>query len=166
MRTASQVPKKTKDLAETLALLRAHAEASTAPVIVHCSAGVGRTGALLAADIGIDTVTSGGRADMTDILSNLRWHRGGMITACVARTLTSVCSTRCCTLFSTLYSHACLNFLLHSLFYSVFSRLFEFSVLALTPHRNSFEIMALCYVLCNIVALVRVKTCAAYSSGV
>jgi hypothetical protein len=76
-----QVPDKTKDLAETLALLRAHTDASPAPVIVHCSAGVGRTGALLAADIGIDTVTSGQRANMTDILTKLRWHRGGMVTA-------------------------------------------------------------------------------------
>ena len=45
------------------------------------SAGVGRTGALLAADVGLDTVLGGRRANMTEILTRLRWHRGGLVTA-------------------------------------------------------------------------------------
>jgi receptor-type tyrosine-protein phosphatase R len=49
------------------------------PVLVHCSAGVGRTGCFLALSIGIKQIDLNGFVDIVKIICNLRMDRGGMI---------------------------------------------------------------------------------------
>lgn len=50
------------------------------PAVVHCSAGVGRTGTLLALDIGIQSLLQGEtKLDILRIVSTLRQDRPGMI---------------------------------------------------------------------------------------
>lgn len=50
------------------------------PAVVHCSAGVGRTGTLLALDIGIQSLLQGDtKIDILRIVSTLRQDRPGMV---------------------------------------------------------------------------------------
>ena len=50
------------------------------PAVVHCSAGVGRTGTLLAMDIGIQGILQGdSKIDILRIVSTLRQDRPGMV---------------------------------------------------------------------------------------
>lgn len=49
------------------------------PVVVHCSAGVGRTGCFLALSIGIKQIDLNNLVDIVKIVCNLRIDRGGMI---------------------------------------------------------------------------------------
>lgn len=49
------------------------------PVLVHCSAGVGRTGCFLALSIGIKQIDLNNLVDVVKIISHLRMDRGGMI---------------------------------------------------------------------------------------
>lgn len=50
------------------------------PAIVHCSAGVGRAGTLLALDIGIQGILQGdSKIDVLRIVSTLRQDRPGMV---------------------------------------------------------------------------------------
>ena len=50
------------------------------PTIVHCSAGVGRTGTLLTLDIGIQGILQGdSKIDVLRIVSTLRQDRPGMV---------------------------------------------------------------------------------------
>lgn len=53
---------------------------SESPAVVHCSAGVGRTGTLLALDIGIQSLLQGDtKVDILRIISTLRQDRHGMV---------------------------------------------------------------------------------------
>ena len=53
---------------------------STAPSIVHCSAGIGRTGVLIAVDVGIQGVLQGDpKVDILRTVSTLRQDRAGMV---------------------------------------------------------------------------------------
>jgi len=53
---------------------------SPAPAIVHCSAGIGRTGVLIAVDIGIQGVLQGDpKVDILRTVSTLRQDRAGMV---------------------------------------------------------------------------------------
>ena len=53
---------------------------SSSPTVVHCSAGVGRTGTLLALDIGIQSLLQGDtKIDILRIVSTLRQDRPGMV---------------------------------------------------------------------------------------
>jgi protein tyrosine phosphatase len=47
--------------------------------IVHCSAGIGRTGAFLAIDIGMRQLEHTRRADVIQIIIAMRKDRGGMV---------------------------------------------------------------------------------------
>lgn len=49
------------------------------PVIVHCSAGIGRTGCFLAILNGIQQLKSNSNVDILAILCSLRLNRGGMV---------------------------------------------------------------------------------------
>ncbi|CAL8242636.1 unnamed protein product [Merluccius merluccius] len=51
----------------------------TGPVIVHCSAGIGRTGCFIAMAIGCRQLRSEGVVDLLGIVCQLRSDRGGMI---------------------------------------------------------------------------------------
>lgn len=49
------------------------------PIVVHCSAGVGRTGCFIALSIGCEQLCKEGRVDVLGIVSRLRLDRGGMV---------------------------------------------------------------------------------------
>lgn len=52
----------------------------SSPAVVHCSAGVGRTGTLLALDVGIQGLLQGeSKIDVLRIVSTLRQDRPGMV---------------------------------------------------------------------------------------
>ncbi|XP_071624574.1 tyrosine-protein phosphatase non-receptor type 7 isoform X2 [Heliangelus exortis] len=55
------------------------ATASLGPVIVHCSAGIGRTGCFIATRIGCQELKDKGEVDILGIVCRLRMDRGGMI---------------------------------------------------------------------------------------
>eukprot|EP00051_Salpingoeca_urceolata_P028129 m.485161 g.485161 ORF g.485161 m.485161 type:complete len:535 (+) comp23683_c0_seq1:161-1765(+) len=58
---------------------RHHVQAPEAPLLVHCSAGIGRTGMFVAADIGIDLLSGSKTVDLAAITKDMRDDRGGMI---------------------------------------------------------------------------------------
>uniref|UniRef100_A0A7N8XJK1 protein-tyrosine-phosphatase n=1 Tax=Mastacembelus armatus TaxID=205130 RepID=A0A7N8XJK1_9TELE len=76
---------KTPDSAMPLLQLMADVEAdrraaaTTGPVIVHCSAGIGRTGCFIATTIGCRQLQVEGVVDVLSITCQLRADRGGMI---------------------------------------------------------------------------------------
>ncbi|XP_041833269.1 receptor-type tyrosine-protein phosphatase R [Melanotaenia boesemani] len=75
---------KTPDSALPLLQLMADAEtdrraAAVGPVIVHCSAGIGRTGCFIATTIGCRQLQVEGVVDVLSIICQLRADRGGMI---------------------------------------------------------------------------------------
>uniref|UniRef100_A0A8C6LWL8 protein-tyrosine-phosphatase n=8 Tax=Nothobranchius TaxID=28779 RepID=A0A8C6LWL8_NOTFU len=55
------------------------AAAALGPVIVHCSAGIGRTGCFIATTIGCRQLQVEGVVDILSITCQLRADRGGMI---------------------------------------------------------------------------------------
>lgn len=54
-------------------------EMRAVPIVVHCSAGIGRTGCFLAILNGIQQLRSNFNVDVLAILCSLRLHRGGMV---------------------------------------------------------------------------------------
>lgn len=73
------VPKRTDQVVHMLRACRAWSENPQHPWIVHCSAGIGRTGTFIAIDIGMKLLLTTGRCDVIDIIRNLRKDRGGMV---------------------------------------------------------------------------------------
>ncbi|XP_024858032.1 receptor-type tyrosine-protein phosphatase R [Kryptolebias marmoratus] len=79
---------KTPDSALPLLQLMADVEAdrraadAAGPVIVHCSAGIGRTGCFIATTIGCQQLQVEGVVDVLSITCQLRADRGGMIQTC------------------------------------------------------------------------------------
>ncbi|XP_061298759.1 tyrosine-protein phosphatase non-receptor type 7 isoform X2 [Pezoporus flaviventris] len=55
------------------------AAASPGPIVVHCSAGIGRTGCFIATRIGCQQLKDKGEVDILGIVCRLRMDRGGMI---------------------------------------------------------------------------------------
>lgn len=54
-------------------------ESESPPTIVHCSAGIGRTGCLIAILNGIKQLTNEHKVDVLSIVCNMRLNRGGMV---------------------------------------------------------------------------------------
>ncbi len=53
---------------------------SCGPAIIHCSAGIGRTGVIVAVDIGLQALANGdGKLDILRIVSTLRQDRAGCV---------------------------------------------------------------------------------------
>uniref|UniRef100_A0A672FB90 protein-tyrosine-phosphatase n=1 Tax=Salarias fasciatus TaxID=181472 RepID=A0A672FB90_SALFA len=79
---------KTPDSALPLLQLMADVEAdrraapAAGPVVVHCSAGIGRTGCFIATTIGCRQLKEDGGVDVLSITCQLRADRGGMIQTC------------------------------------------------------------------------------------
>lgn len=55
------------------------AAASARPIVIHCSAGIGRTGCFIATRIGCQQLKAQGEVDILGIVCQLRLDRGGMI---------------------------------------------------------------------------------------
>lgn len=53
--------------------------ANSGPIVVHCSAGIGRTGCFIATRIGCQQLKARGEVDILGIVCQLRLDRGGMI---------------------------------------------------------------------------------------
>ncbi|XP_071038926.1 tyrosine-protein phosphatase non-receptor type 5 isoform X2 [Parasteatoda tepidariorum] len=64
---------------EVEGLRRDNSGATKGPMIVHCSAGIGRTGCFIAASIGIQQLLEENSVDVLGIVCSLRIDRGGMI---------------------------------------------------------------------------------------
>ncbi|XP_062581719.1 tyrosine-protein phosphatase non-receptor type 20-like [Saccostrea cucullata] len=67
----------TKPLLQYLQLIHAHH--TTGPILVHCSAGIGRTGVLITIDLALAQIEKKGRCDIFEIVTELRKQRYGMI---------------------------------------------------------------------------------------
>ena len=52
---------------------------STAPIVVHCSAGVGRTGTIIGIDIGMKMLNADCKVNVYNLIDNMRKERGGMV---------------------------------------------------------------------------------------
>ncbi|XP_057318195.1 tyrosine-protein phosphatase non-receptor type 7-like isoform X1 [Microplitis mediator] len=65
--------------ADSLVSLAAVINTLPGPVVVHCSAGIGRTGCFIALATGMIQLARDGRVDVLGILCQMRYDRGGMI---------------------------------------------------------------------------------------
>lgn len=52
---------------------------SPGPIVVHCSAGIGRTGCFIVSSIGVQQLRDTGQVDILETVCQLRLDRGGMI---------------------------------------------------------------------------------------
>ncbi|XP_062841276.1 receptor-type tyrosine-protein phosphatase H [Trichomycterus rosablanca] len=75
------VPKETDDIMEFRGIVREHIQSSsfTGPAVVHCSAGVGRTGTLIALDILLQQMNKEGSVSVYDCVHRMRLRRPLMV---------------------------------------------------------------------------------------
>jgi protein-tyrosine phosphatase len=73
------VPKNFVTVWSMLKAVRAFSNSADHPWVVHCSAGIGRTGSFIAIDHGIQHLHDKGEADVIEIVKQMRFHRGGMV---------------------------------------------------------------------------------------
>ncbi|XP_031827389.1 tyrosine-protein phosphatase non-receptor type 5 isoform X2 [Nomia melanderi] len=64
---------------DTLVNLASEINSLVGPVVVHCSAGIGRTGCFIALATGMTQLSRDGNVDVLGILCQMRYDRGGMI---------------------------------------------------------------------------------------
>ncbi|XP_029177631.1 tyrosine-protein phosphatase non-receptor type 5-like [Nylanderia fulva] len=65
--------------ADALVSMAAEVNSLPGPVVVHCSAGIGRTGCFIALAIGMIQLMRDGNVDVLGILCQMRYDRGGMV---------------------------------------------------------------------------------------
>ena len=65
---------------------------SKGPILVHCSAGVGRTGTFIAMDIALEQAKSEGVVDIIGIVNRVRHQRMKMIQTLVRKYMESTCT--------------------------------------------------------------------------
>jgi protein tyrosine phosphatase len=73
------VPNSTKDFLGFISRLHGRTESYSPPVVVHCSAGVGRTGTLMATHIAMQEYKETKSCDILKTVCNLRQDRGGLV---------------------------------------------------------------------------------------
>lgn len=73
------VPERTEPVISMLQAVQEWAPLGGAPWVVHCSAGIGRSGTIVAVDMGMRMMVETGRANVIDIITELRQDRGGMV---------------------------------------------------------------------------------------
>ncbi|XP_031339313.1 tyrosine-protein phosphatase 10D-like isoform X2 [Photinus pyralis] len=72
-------PNGTEIMLEFCQLMREYAEKTSAPIVLHCSAGVGRTGTLIALDILLQAIHDNKDIDIFNTVLNLRRDRKNMV---------------------------------------------------------------------------------------
>lgn len=72
-------PRQFLRLVEEVHIAQERDDVNKGPIVVHCSAGVGRTGCFIAASIGIEQIKREGLVDILKIVSLMRIDRGGMV---------------------------------------------------------------------------------------
>jgi receptor-type tyrosine-protein phosphatase R len=73
------VPSRAEPVIGMIEAVRKQDLSPTQPILVHCSAGIGRTGTVIGIDHGMQQLRTKGAADTMKIISNLRRCRGGMV---------------------------------------------------------------------------------------
>nr|XP_002127798.1 uncharacterized protein LOC100187461 isoform X1 [Ciona intestinalis] len=74
-----ETPEKTRGLLELVQEVTGWDRTQHGPIIVHCSAGIGRTGCYIAVTTGCQQLLQFGKVDVLKIVSRMRLDRGGMI---------------------------------------------------------------------------------------
>jgi len=73
------VPEDTTVVPQMLEEVKAWNNEEHQPWVVHCSAGIGRTGTFIGVDMGMDQLKMQGRTDVIDLVELMRQGRGGMV---------------------------------------------------------------------------------------
>lgn len=73
------VPKVTGPVVAMLKACREFSDEPHQPWVIHCSAGIGRTGSFIAVDHGLRQFETVGSVDVLDIVKKIRKDRGGMV---------------------------------------------------------------------------------------
>lgn len=73
------VPTNTEGAADMLAAVREYSSDADQPWVVHCSAGVGRTGTFIGIDTGIHLLNANGEVDVLTLVNQMRSCRGQMV---------------------------------------------------------------------------------------
>jgi protein tyrosine phosphatase len=74
--------------------VREFTEGYATPWIVHCSAGIGRSGTVVALDRGMHQLTASGRANVVSIIDSMRNYRGGLVQHAEQAQFVHTCLTR------------------------------------------------------------------------
>lgn len=73
------VPAHPLSLVQMVELAKAHAPSSKAPLLLHCSAGVGRTGTIVLMEVSLDMARAEKRVDVMGLLYKLRQQRVNLV---------------------------------------------------------------------------------------
>ncbi|KAL1438353.1 hypothetical protein MTO96_048142 [Rhipicephalus appendiculatus] len=73
------VPAHPLSLVQMIELAKAHAPSSKAPLLLHCSAGVGRTGTIVLMELALDMARAEKRVDVMGLLYKLRQQRVNLV---------------------------------------------------------------------------------------
>ena len=73
------VPEDTTVVPQMLEEVKAWSDEEDQPWVVHCSAGIGRTGTFIGIDMGMDQLKMQGHTNVIDLVELMRQGRGGMV---------------------------------------------------------------------------------------